>query len=72
MLKQSLLYLPASVLLPLCDSLLSLPDLNAGLLGELLVNGNTYTEIIAFEVMRVRPDQETEAFFQQAFFEVLP
>jgi C terminal of Calcineurin-like phosphoesterase/N terminal of Calcineurin-like phosphoesterase/Calcineurin-like phosphoesterase len=36
------------------------------------VNGNTYTETLAFEVMRVRPDQETEAFFQQAFFEVLP
>ena len=36
------------------------------------VNGNTYTETLAFEVMRTRPDQETEAFFQHAFFKVLP
>jgi hypothetical protein len=36
------------------------------------VNGNTYTETIAFEVMRTRPDQETEAFFQLTLFEDLP
>ncbi len=36
------------------------------------VHGKYYEEYLAFEVVERRLDQETEAFFQSDFFEVLP